>query len=84
MSLTTTQANSFVYAAGNDWDGAVARGVPANQTMVNQVIESSLGDTFWTQRLTAAVPTSGTVATINNIAPTTDQWNYTAVEIKAA
>ena len=81
--LTTTQANSLVYAAGNDWDGAVARTVPANQTMVNQVIESSVGDTFWTQRLTAAVASPGLVA-INNTAPTNHMWNYTAVEIKSA
>ena len=40
MSLTTTQANSLVYAAGNDWDQALARTVPANQTMVNQVLDS--------------------------------------------
>jgi hypothetical protein len=74
----------LVYAAANDWDTAVARTVPANQTMVNQVIESTLGDTFWTQRLTAPVATPGTVATINDTAPTNGQWNFTAVEIKAA
>ena len=79
MSLTTTQANSVVYAAGNDWDQALARTVPANQTMVNQVLDS-VGDTFWLQRLTAAVVSPGSV-TINDTAPTTDQWNYAAVEI---
>ena len=79
VSLTTTQANSLVYAAGNDWDTAVNHTVPANQTMVNQVLDS-VGDTFWTQRLTNAVASPGAV-TINNAAPTTDQWNYAAVEI---
>ena len=53
--------------------------VPANQTMVNQVLDS-VGDTFWTQRLTNAVASPGAV-TINNAAPTNDQWNYAAVEI---
>ena len=80
VSLTTTQANSLVYAAGNDWDTATNRTVPANQTMVNQVLDS-VGDTFWTQRLTNAVASPSAV-TINNTAPTTDQWNYAAVEVK--
>ena len=80
VSLATTQANSLVYAAGNDWDTATARTVPAGQTMVNQVLDP-VGDTFWTQRLTNAVATPSTV-TINNTAPTTDQWNFAAVEIK--
>ena len=80
VSLTTTQANSLVYAAGNDWDTATNRTVPAGQTMVNQVLDS-VGDTFWTQRLTNAVASPSAV-TINNTAPTTDQWNYAAVEVK--
>ena len=82
VSLTTTQANSLVYAAGNDWTRAVARTVPANQTMVNQIIDSSAASTFWVQRLTAAVVASGTAVTINDTAPTNDRWNYAAVEIK--
>ena len=82
MSLTTTQASSLVYAAGNDWTGAVARTVPANQTMVNQIVDSSAASTFWVQRLTAAVAASGTAVTINDTAPTNDRWNYAAVEIK--
>ena len=81
VSLTTTQANSLVYAAGNDWDRAVARTVPATQTMVNQIVDTAVGDTFWAQRLTAAVASPGAV-TINDTAPTNDQWNYTAVEVK--
>ena len=48
--------------------------------MVNQVLDS-VGDTFWTQRLTNAVASPGAV-TINNAAPTTDQWNLAIVELK--
>ena len=81
VSLTTTQANSLVYAVGNDWDRAVARTVPANQTMVNQIVDTTVGDTFWVQRLTATV-TSPSLVTINDTAPTNDQWNYAAVEIR--
>src|SRR5262249_1652157 len=35
-SLTTTRANSWVFAVGNDWDNAIARTVGANQTLVDQ------------------------------------------------
>jgi hypothetical protein len=84
VSLTTTQASSLVFAAGNDWTGAVARTVPADETMVNQIVDATAISTFWVQRLTAAVPASGTAVTINDTAPTNDRWNYAAVEIKGA
>ena len=71
-----------MYAAGNDWDRAVARTVPATQTMVNQIVDTAVGDTFWVQRQTAAVASPGAV-TINDTAPTNDQWNYTAIEVLA-
>jgi hypothetical protein len=83
VQLTTTRANSLVCAAGNDWDSAVARNFPATQTMLNQVVDTSVGDTFWVQCQIASVPASGTLVTINDTAPTNDQWNYTAVEIKS-
>ena len=82
VTLTTTQASSLVYATGNDWDGAVARTVPASQTMVNQVLVNGALNTFWTQRQTATTGASGSSVTINDTAPTNDRWNMTAVEIK--
>ena len=79
-SLTTTQANSWVFGVGNDWDNATARTVPAGQTMVHQYL-ATVGDTYWVQSQTAATPVAGTVVTINDTAPTTDRYNLTIVEV---
>jgi len=79
-SLTTTQANSWVFGVGNDWDNATARTVPAGQTMVHQYL-ATVGDTYWVQSQTAATPVAGTVVTINDTAPTGDRYNLTIVEV---
>jgi hypothetical protein len=42
-----------------------------------------MGDTYWVQRITAPVATAGAKATINDTAPTGDQWNLSAVEVLA-
>jgi hypothetical protein len=38
----------------------------------------------WTGDSATAVPTASNAGIVNNTAPTTDQWNYAAVEIKGA
>ncbi|MGA9208630.1 MAG: hypothetical protein WB347_12565, partial [Terriglobales bacterium] len=80
-SLATTVANSWVFGVGDDWDNAIARTVPSNQTMVHQDVSTSNGDTYWVQRMAATTPVAGTVVTINDTAPTTDRYNLTIVEI---
>lgn len=82
VSLTTTRASSLVFAVGNDWDSAAARVVGAGQSIVSQWVDSTVGDTFWTQRLTAPTGAVGSVVTINDTTPTSDRWNLCAVEIK--
>jgi len=84
VPLTTTAANAWVFGVGNDWDGAVARTLGAGQTMVSQWVDSAVGDTFWVQRLTSAVPTAGTAITINDTAPSNHRWNLAAVEVVPA
>ncbi len=83
VTLTTTKANSLVYGVGNDYDNAIARTPASGQVLVHQWLDTSLGDTYWVQRISAPIPTSGTQAKINDTAPTGDQWNLTAVEILA-
>ena len=78
--MTTTRSGSLVLGVGNDWDGAVARTLAANQTMVHQFL-GPYGDTFWVQRLTAAVPASGTSTALSDTAPTNHQWNLSVVEV---
>jgi hypothetical protein len=80
-TVTTTRANSWVWGVGVDWDKAIARTIGPGQTMVHQFLAPVL-DTYWVQRRTAATATSGTVVTINDTAPTLDQWNLSICEIR--
>jgi hypothetical protein len=84
VSVTTTKANSLVYGVGNDYDNALGRTVGSGQAMVHQWVETTTGDTYWAQRITSPIATAGTRATINDTAPTSDQWNLTVVEILAS
>jgi chitodextrinase len=80
VSLTTTRANSWVWAVGIDWDKAVARTLGAGQVLVDQYFSPS-GDTYWMQRRDALTPSAGTPVTLDDISPTSDRWNVAAIEI---
>jgi len=82
-SLATTSPNSLVYAVGNDWDSATARTLAPGMTKVREDVLSAVGDTFWVQATSAAVVATGTGVGMATTAPTLDQWNMAAVEIKA-
>ena len=82
-TLATTRANSWVWGVGNDWDNAIARKVGTNQTMVHQYL-ASVGDTYWVQRQSSTTAVSGTSVTINDTAPTSDQYNLSLVEVLPA
>ena len=81
--LTTTRNNSWVFGVGNDYDNAIARTVGPSQTIVHQYLATG-GDTYWVQRQNSTTPTSGTVVTINDTAPTTDRYNLSTCEILPA
>ena len=81
VALTTTQASSYVYGAGNDWTGATPRTPASNQALVHQFVDTTTGDTYWVQSFAAAVPSAGTLVPLVDTAPTTDRWNFAAVEI---
>jgi beta-lactam-binding protein with PASTA domain len=80
VSLVAQAAGSLVYAVGNDFDRAVARTVPAGQTKVHEFLAPS-GDTFWVQALNGTTASAGATVTLNDSAPTTDQWNFAIVEL---
>jgi chitodextrinase len=80
-SLVSTKANSLVWGAGNDWDGATSRTVGTGQTMVNQFVATAVGDTFWVQNVTNATTAIGQTVTVNDTAPTNHRWNLAAIEI---
>jgi hypothetical protein len=81
-SLVTTRDNSWVFGVGNDFDNAIVRTVPANQTMVNQYL-ATVGDTYWVQRQNGQTGLSGTTVTINDTGPMADRYNLTIVEVRA-
>jgi len=83
VSLTTTKANSLVYAVGNDWDRATARVLGAAQVMVHQWVDTTTGDTYWAQAGSSAFALAGTPVSLNDTSPTSDRWNLASVEILA-
>ena len=80
-NLTTTKANSLVFAVGNDWDRAVARALPTGWTMLDQWVATSVGDTYWSQYTNQPAAAAGTVVNARDTAPTNDQWNLVAIEL---
>lgn len=75
-------AGDWVFAVGNDWDKAIARTPVSGQVLVHQKVDTVVGDTYWVQS-TLAPSTANALVDIHDTAPTTDQWNYAAVEVVA-
>jgi hypothetical protein len=82
-TLTTTRAGSWVFGVGNDYDNPIARTAGPNQTLHHQYMPP-VGDTYWVQGMTSATPQAGTNVTINDVAPTGDQYNLSICEILPA
>jgi hypothetical protein len=80
--LPGIEAGNWVFAVGNDWDRAVARTPVGGQVLVQQRVDTQVGDTFWVQS-TAMPSAADGIVTIHDDTPTNDQWNYAAVEIVA-
>jgi uncharacterized protein (TIGR03437 family) len=85
--LITTRNNSWVFGVGNDYDTATPRTLGSGQSMVHQALPNVSGvavDAFWVQMQTNPTSASGTSVTLNDTAPTTDQYNLSIVEILPA
>jgi Bacterial Ig domain len=80
--LPGVSAGNWVFAVGNDWDNAIARTPVSGQYLVHQRVDTSVGDTYWVQSTTAPSPAYALVD-IHDSSPTSDRWNYCAVEIVA-
>lgn len=79
VSLNTMGTNSVVFGVGNDWDNAIGRTVGPNQSLIHQFL-SPVGDTYWVQAVNGTVA-APSVVTVNDVAPTSDQYNMAAVEV---
>ncbi len=82
-ALTTTRAGSWVWGVGTDWTAARTHTAGTGQTIVDQYQPPS-GDDYWLQRLNAQTPAPGTSVTVNDTAPTTDQWDLALIEVLPA
>jgi hypothetical protein len=80
--LPGVYAGDWVFAVGNDWDNAIARTPISGQVLVHQRIDTQIGDTYWVQS-TVSPSAAYALVDIHDTFPTTDQWNYAAVEIVA-
>ena len=81
-SLVTAGAISWVLGVGNDFDNAIARTLGSGQVLVHQYL-STLGDTYWVQRIANPAGAAGSSATINDTAPSGDRFNLSIVEVLA-
>jgi hypothetical protein len=80
--LPGVEAGNWVFAVGNDWDGAVARTPVSGQVLVHQKLDTGVGDTYWVQSTTAP-SIANALVDIHDSAPTNHRWNYCAVEVVA-
>jgi hypothetical protein len=82
-TLSTTRNASLVLGVGIDWDHATPRTLGANQVMVHEFASTGAAADFWVQGVNSPVLDSGTDGTIFDVAPTTDRYNLTIVEVRA-
>jgi hypothetical protein len=83
VTLPATKTRAYVYAVGNDWDSARGRSPGAGQLLVSQWVDRAAGDTFWVQHAAVAGRVSARPVTLDDVAPSDDQWNLAAVEVLA-
>ena len=82
-TLTTTAANSWVMACSTDWSAGGNATAGSGQTIISQFhLASQISIHFW--RRTATTPTSGTSVTCNLTAPSGQQYDMLALEIREA
>jgi hypothetical protein len=83
VALTPSRTGSLLFGVANDWDRAIGRIPASGQSLVHQDL-ASVGDTYWVQRMSAATTSSGSTVVLSDTAPTSDRFNFAAVEIVAA
>jgi hypothetical protein len=81
VKLRTESGTSLVFAVGHDWDSATARKLPVGWVMLGQWLDTSAGDTFWSQYTNQPTGPAGSRVTVSDLAPTHDHWNLAAVEL---
>jgi hypothetical protein len=82
VRLTPGATGSMVWAVGHDWTGAQSIVPGSGQALGRQFVDTRVGDTYWTQKL-SATSTAGSAVAMSAALPRTHRWQLTAVEIPA-
>ncbi|HUH80896.1 MAG TPA: DUF4082 domain-containing protein [Solirubrobacteraceae bacterium] len=82
VSLKTTEKGSLAFAVGHDWTNATARTLGSGQVLLHQYLDGAAGDTTWTQRTGTPAAAAGETVTLNDTAPTKDEWDMASVEVR--
>ena len=80
-TITTTQANSWVWSSANDWGVSAKRVAGAGQNVLEQTLDNSAGKAYWTQQTSKPTPNAGTPVTLNDTSPTGDPFNLVMAEV---
>jgi uncharacterized membrane protein YebE (DUF533 family) len=78
-TLTTSKADSWVFAVGDDWLHPSARTTGSGQAIVHESTDSA--DTYWVQSTNGITSKAGAKVTINDTKPPKDPYNLVLVEI---
>jgi hypothetical protein len=79
-SVTTTGADSQVFAVGEDWKASVLPTPAAGQTIVHEGTDRK--DAYWVQTTSAATPAAGTAVKIDDKAPVKEPYILVLVEVR--
>jgi len=88
LSLTTTANNSWVFGIVQNFNNSTVGTPGSSQTITLNGTSASInnttdGDAFWVQTTTAPTPSSGTLVTLNDTAPTSIAQHFSMIEILA-
>jgi hypothetical protein len=81
VDVTTTAANSWVFAVGEDYSRDTAITPGSGQGILQNYLDTTNHDTFWVQNQNQVTAAAGTTVTMGDTAPTLDTWNLAAIEI---
>jgi hypothetical protein len=82
VNLTPRASGSLVGGVGFDWDSSTYRSLAGGQSVLGQAVDP-YGDSYWAQEINA--PTyAGVPVTVSDMAPVSDRWDMTAVEVVPA
>lgn len=79
-TLKTTQPDTWVFAAGDDWLRSF-RHTPGPGQTIRQQSTDRVGDTYWVQSTSAPTAAAGTSVTINDTSPPLDPYDLVLVEV---